>query len=123
MMKKHLLIYFFSILLIFSLSLNARAEDGPFNKLGRGAANVLTGWTDGFNTVGDHWNKNQSVPEAIAGIPEGMVKAGLRTAIGLYEALTFSVPIPKGYRPIVSPKYAEPSASSPERVVTLRKRP
>ena len=119
-MKKYLFTCFVSTLFIFQLSLNAHG-DGPFKKLGRGFINVLTGWTDGFKTLGEAWDKNHSVPETLGAVPEGMVKAGIRTAIGAYETLTFSVPIPENYEPITEPEYVNLPSPDPERVI-LRKR-
>ena len=120
-MKKYLFTCLISILFICSLSLTAHG-DGPFTKLGRGFVNVLTGWTDGFKTLGDTWDKNQSVPETLAAVPKGAAKAGIRTVIGVYETLTFAVPIPRNFEPVLEPEYVNLPTPNPKRVI-LRKKP
>ncbi|MFH1836546.1 MAG: exosortase system-associated protein, TIGR04073 family [Candidatus Omnitrophota bacterium] len=120
-MKRLFVIFFVLAAILLCSAVFSLAEDGPFTKLGRGAANVMTGWAEGFNTVGEGWNKNHSIGECIASVPEGMVRATLRTALGLYETLTFSVPVPKDYRSVITPESVDLPSTSPERVV-LRKR-
>ena len=82
----------------------AHAED-PFTKLGRGVANVLTGWLEipkAMYQVGTEQN-------AFKGLTEGLLKgtgAALhRTGAGVYDAVTFPVPVPDNYDSPIDPEY------------------
>jgi putative exosortase-associated protein (TIGR04073 family) len=83
----------------------------PFNtrealgKLVRGLVNVLTGWVEIPKRV--HETSEESGPGA--GFTLGMIRGlgyGLtRTLGGLYEVVTFPVPAPPGYQPVMRPPY------------------
>lgn len=83
----------------------------PFNtrealaKLVRGLVNVLTGWVEIPKRV--HETSEESGPGT--GFTLGMIRGlgyGLtRTLGGLYEMVTFPVPAPPGYQPVMRPAY------------------
>ena len=72
------------------------AQD-PIHKAGRGVVNVLTGWIELPKQI--HMGSQEENP--VTGLGWGLVKGvGMtvfRMGIGLYEALTFPIPYPKGY--------------------------
>ncbi|MBI2104682.1 MAG: exosortase system-associated protein, TIGR04073 family [Candidatus Omnitrophica bacterium] len=74
----------------------AWAQD-PIHKMGRGVANVLTGWIELPKQI--HLGKQEDNP--VAGIGWGLLKGAgltvLRAGVGVYEAVTFPLPYPKGF--------------------------
>ncbi len=78
---------------------------GVGQKLGRGLGNVALGWLEipkGIEDVGDEKN-------FIAGITlgplQGLGKALVRTAAGVYETVTFPIPAPANFKPLVKPDF------------------
>ena len=74
----------------------AFAQD-PIHKMGRGVVNVLTGWIELPKQI--HLGRQEENP--VAGLGWGLLKGAgltlLRGGVGLYEALTFPLPYPKGF--------------------------
>ena len=93
----------------FGFSEVARAQD-PIHKMGRGVVNVLTGWIELPKQI--HLGSQEQ--NMITGIGMGVLKGAgltlLRGGIGVYEAVTFPLPYPKGfsspYEPMELPDYA-----------------
>ena len=110
-MKKNIGAYLLIICLILSFSSIAKAENNAFTKLGRGAANTLTGWLE----VPKNVYVTSSEKNPLMGISYGLLKGlGLgiaRTAVGLYEVITFPFPLPADYEPIMAPEYVLESES------------
>ena len=74
----------------------AWAQD-PIHKMGRGVVNVLTGWIELPKQVHQGTQENNPVVGAGSGLFKGLWLTVLRTGVGIYEALTFPLPYPKGY--------------------------
>ena len=74
----------------------AWAQD-PIHKAGRGVVNVLTGWIELPKQI--HLGAQEENP--LTGLAWGLVKGAgltvLRAGVGLYEAVTFPLPYPKGF--------------------------
>lgn len=74
----------------------ALAQD-PIHKMGRGVVNVLTGWLELPKQL--HLGSQEDNPAA--GLGMGLMKGAgltlLRGGMGLFEAVTFPVPYPKGF--------------------------
>ena len=74
----------------------AWAQD-PIHKAGRGIVNLLTGWIELPKQV--HLGSQEDNP--VTGLGWGLVKGigltVLRGGVGVYEAVTFPIPYPKGY--------------------------
>jgi len=84
---------------------SARAN-GAINKLGRGFVNTLTGWMEVFYTANKKFREHDNdVFQGMTAIPEGVVRAIIRTSVGVYETLTFPLPIPANYEVIVEPEF------------------
>ena len=81
---------------LLSLPQAAWAQD-PIHKMGRGVANVLTGWLEVFKQVSLGKQENNPVTGIAMGAVRGAGLTVLRTGVGLYEALSFPLPYPKGY--------------------------
>ena len=79
----------------------AFAQD-PIHKLGRGVVNVLTSWIE----IPKQFSLGLQESNPMTGMLWGLLKGGaytiLRIDTGAYEAVTFPLPLPKGY---VSPYY------------------
>jgi putative exosortase-associated protein (TIGR04073 family) len=105
---------------LFVLSSNAYAG-GAFDKLGRGVSNTATGWIEAFNSVGEEWNENHNVADSLGKIPEGLLKAGLRTVAGIYEIVTFPLPVPRDYKSVITPEFINLPSPVDERVTNDKK--
>jgi putative exosortase-associated protein (TIGR04073 family) len=77
----------------------------PMQKLGRGLVNTLTGVVEIPKKV-YMISKDDNV---LLGLTWGLVKGAavglLRTACGVYETLTFPIPAPADYEPIMDPEF------------------
>ena len=74
----------------------ARAQD-PIHKAGRGIVNVLTAWIEVPNQISVGLHREHPVKGLGWGITKGLALMGTRLVLGLYEAVTFPIPCPKGY--------------------------
>ena len=74
----------------------AWAQD-PIHKMGRGLVNVLTGWLELPIHLNLGWQSHSPVTGAALGLITGAGRTVLRTGVGLYEVVTFPIPIPKGF--------------------------
>jgi len=77
------------------------AQD-PAKKLGRGVANTLFGWITLFSTIEDTGKSDGVLAAVTYGVAKGLGKALQRTAVGVYELVTFPIPYPKDYKPILT---------------------
>jgi len=120
---KKVLKLFITLILIILIS-NTTAHADAFRKLGRGLMNSLTGWTEVFFTVNKAFRDGDNdVPRGLSALPTGIVKAGIRTLVGVYEIATFPLPIPKNYEPIVLPEFVLTREDPYEDVYTGNKGP
>lgn len=78
----------------------------PVEKLGRGLANVATGWLEVPATIEQRYHEDDPAATMISGAFIGVFKAIGRTAVGAFETVTFLLPIPPDYGPILPPLYA-----------------
>lgn len=85
----------------FVLAGNALAQD-PLRKLGRGITNLALGWFVIFTTIEDTGKESGVAAAASYGILKGLAKGIQRTAVGAYETITFPIPAPKDYKPILT---------------------
>ena len=72
-----------------------------FEKLGRGAANFLTGWMEVPLNIGYRYTPRDAATSAFTGAALGVMKGFVRTGVGLYEVVTFFLPYPEQYAPIL----------------------
>lgn len=80
--------------------------DGPLNKLGRGAANVLTSPLEIMKGMGDANSEKGIFAGVTTGILTGTFNFVKRALVGVYEIGTFPLPFPKDYKPILDdPEY------------------
>lgn len=99
-MKKIFMIVLVS-LLVLSLATPAYCQ-GPFRKLGRGIWNFITSPLEILNRFEETRARSGYYEAFTYGLCEGACMVGFRAAMGFYEVITFPVPIPAGYKPILS---------------------
>ncbi|MFZ5801398.1 MAG: exosortase system-associated protein, TIGR04073 family [Candidatus Omnitrophota bacterium] len=79
----------------------ALAQD-PIRKLGRGIANLGLGWISFLTTIEETGKSDGVFAGATYGLLKGIAKTIQRTAAGAYETVTFPIPFPKNYAPILT---------------------
>lgn len=88
---------------------DAYRDDSAFgkmgNKLGRGAANVFTSVVEVPKNISNEWRKSDPVTGVIVGTVKGFAWWGTRVAVGAFEVVTFPVPVPANYEPLMYPEY------------------
>lgn len=77
--------------------------DTAFTKLGRGFANILTAPGELYTQPIMMSNDYDAVTSLIGGFFKGMAMFGLRECVGIYDVLTFPLPFPRDYRPVMEP--------------------
>jgi putative exosortase-associated protein (TIGR04073 family) len=78
------------------------------HKLGRGILNTLTGFLEVPKRIAQVWRDTDPITGAVVGTIEGAGWALARTATGLYEVVTFPIPVPANYEPLMEPEYVLP---------------
>ena len=72
-----------------------------FDKLGRGVSNALLGWLEVPAAMSRRYEERNTAGSLFAGAAYGMVRGVVRTGVGVYEAVTFFLPYPKDFAPIL----------------------
>lgn len=101
---------------IMALSSPAPAEtnrrdttfDKALHKLGRGIANVLTGWMEIPKEIAAAWRETDPFTGIIVGSIKGVGYFVVRFFAGCYEIFTFPMPFPEDYKPIIEPEFVLP---------------
>ena len=70
-------------------------------KLGRGLSNVLFGWLEIPLGVHKRYSAQDTVGSTLTGVGIGLFKGVARTAVGAYETVTFFLPLPEHFAPIL----------------------
>ncbi|MFH1381109.1 MAG: exosortase system-associated protein, TIGR04073 family [Candidatus Omnitrophota bacterium] len=95
----------FCIIALFLSSSFAYAGE-PIEKVKRGAMNIISCPFEIGNGM-KQANEQGGIGAAYSwGIVNGILRMGLRAIVGVYELVTFPIPIPKDYEPIMTdPEY------------------
>ncbi len=98
------------VLLAFSFPLMAaeveiQGEGTPQRKLQRGFLNVVLCPFEISNELSKEVRNDTLPPSWIAGLGRGSFYAVGRALVGVYEMLTFPVPCPANYKPVLSPEF------------------
>jgi putative exosortase-associated protein (TIGR04073 family) len=72
-----------------------------FEKLGRGAANLFAGWMEVPLGVHHRYSASDTAGSVLTGLAIGCFRGLVRTAVGAYETVTFFLPYPEHYAPIL----------------------
>lgn len=77
----------------------------PVRKLSRGLINTVTGWVEIPAEVFREADRLSGAGGLFAAPFKGIAKAVGRTIVGVYETVTFVIPLPSRYEPIVEPEF------------------
>ena len=72
-----------------------------FTKLGRGVSNLLLGWLEIPLNVDKRYTTSDTVGSELTGAAVGVFKGAVRMGVGAYETVTFFVPLPEHFEPIL----------------------
>lgn len=110
MKKKLSLIILFSVLCLIP-GKNAEATEDAYapqgsmwRKLERGGTNLLLGSLE-FPRNLLQQDKYGVIPTWMVGIGKGLYRSGERMLVGIYEVITFPVPLPEDYLPVLEPEF------------------
>lgn len=70
-------------------------------KLGRGVVNTVAGWLEIPATMERRYREDDTGTSIFVGAATGAVRAVMRTGVGVYETLTFWLPYPENFKPIL----------------------
>ena len=110
MLKKIMLSLLIGMILLQSTTLAAQTRK---RKLLRGAVNTLTGWIELPKNIYDKTVEDNLATGLTAGLIGGVGMSVVRTGTGVYEVITFPVPCPENYEPILEPEFVLSETSVP----------
>jgi putative exosortase-associated protein (TIGR04073 family) len=90
---------------VFGCSAMSCSADDAARKLGRGLANTLFGIAEIPIQIQATMEKEGSGAGATVGVLRGFGRFFMREGVGIYEVLTFPIPFPKYYEPIMEPEF------------------
>ena len=93
-----------AVLMLLNIATSGFAQD-PAKKLGRGVANILTGWVELPKNIYDTSVEDNPLSGMTIGLAKGVGMTIVRTGAGVYETVTFPFPIPEGYAPVIEPEF------------------
>ena len=97
------------VLVLFTFIAGSCASDifaqNAVRKLGRGFANILTGFLELPQSIVDVSEEEGPLAAVTYGIVKGLALSVLRTGVGAYEIATFLIPLPSGYQPVLEPEF------------------
>jgi putative exosortase-associated protein (TIGR04073 family) len=100
-MGKRVLSAVLILLLVVSIAAPAYC-DTPIKKLGRGVCNILTCPLELFAQMGQVNRSDGPMAAITYGVAKGLVMIGVRGVVGVYETVTFPIPMPADYKPILT---------------------
>ena len=75
------------------------------DKLNRGLTNIVTGWFEIPKNMSAASAKHDFVSAFFIGLPKGLWMTVVRTGAGVYDTVTFPIPFPKDYKPVLEPEF------------------
>ena len=79
--------------------------EGISRKLGRGIANTGLGWIEILKGIDETGRDTNFIGAITWGPIYGALRAIGRTAAGVYEIVTFPIPVPENFQPILHPEF------------------
>ena len=114
-MNRIVLAFFLAAATIIALPHDAGAAEEHYGKedygqlagrkLGRGAANTALGWLELPNGISDVGEQHGIGAAATWGVIHGAGRAVQRTAVGIFEVLTFPFGVPQDFEPMIEPEF------------------
>ena len=105
-MKKIVNLAVISVLIISLVCIQSPCfAQNMLRKLGRGVSNVATSVFEIPKSIQEIFYEEGVVAAGTYGIIDGIYKCLLRTVVGVYEVVTFPIPFPADYAPIVEPEF------------------
>ena len=80
-------------------------SENALRKLGRGIANIITGWVEIPKNVYDTTQDENIFMGLTIGLAKGLGMSVIRTGAGIYDTVTFPFPVPQDYEPLLEPEY------------------
>ena len=99
------LIICIAVLLVLNFVATQSYAQDPAKKLGRGIANILTGWVELPKNIYDTSVEDNPLSGLTIGLAKGVGMTIVRTGAGVYETVTFPFPIPEDYTPVLEPEF------------------
>lgn len=78
-------------------------EDNPASKLGRGITNVIFSPGEYIVQTAKLMETHDPVTAYFGGVAQGTYRMLERIGGGIYEIVTFPIPVPKKYKPLMDP--------------------
>lgn len=75
------------------------------HKLLRGVGNVFLGVVEIPKTIWEETQALDPLTGTLTGVVKGTGRTIARMGVGVYEVVTFPVPVPKRYEPIIEPEF------------------
>lgn len=95
---------FMAVLISLFVSSAAFADDA-IGKLGRGVANVASCWVEVPTQIFEATEGEGIAGGLTVGIFKGVVYTVGRCLAGVYDIVTFPLPLPNGYKSIIQPEF------------------
>ncbi len=97
----------FTVFASLALADNDQPPSGhnALRKLGRGFSNLLFGFIEMPNQYTKAVAEHGGAAGVTYGLPKGFVRWIGRELVGVYEIVTFPVPLPRGYKPVMKPEF------------------
>jgi putative exosortase-associated protein (TIGR04073 family) len=93
------------LLIALLLPMSPAHAGTPLRKLGRGLANVTTGFLEIPGRIVEENRTRPPVEGTALGFVEGLGGIVVRELVGVYEVVTSPFPAPANYRPIIEPEF------------------
>lgn len=98
-MKKYITI---AVILILMVSITSPAYcDDALRKFGRGLCNIITSPLELFEQIKRVNTSDGPLASITYGTLKGVGMIAVRAVVGVYEVVTFPIPFPKHYKPIL----------------------
>jgi putative exosortase-associated protein (TIGR04073 family) len=99
-----ILVVLLVVVAMMGMATQCFAQD-PAKKLGRGLANILTGWVELPKNIYETSVEENVLSGLTMGLAKGIGMTIVRTGAGVYETVTFPFPIPEDYQPVLEPEF------------------
>lgn len=99
-----ILVLLLVVIFVLGMATHSYAQD-PAKKLGRGLANILTGWVELPKNIYETSVEENVLAGLTMGLAKGIGMTIVRTGAGVFETVTFPFPIPEDYKPVLEPEF------------------